>query len=117
MGLPGRCRPCCFFCVSRVTDHLSRMLKIRLELTEDSLHELLGPSGAGHADDYRSPIRLRHQLECQERAALPFSHNHFRDHRNALAVAGNAESIAIREFLSLDDSSPKLGQERCLALA
>jgi hypothetical protein len=60
---------------------------------------------------------LGNQLECHEGAALPFGNNHFRDNRNPLAIAGNAESIPIREFLSFDHSRPKLGKERCLALA
>src|SRR6202022_5168495 len=50
-------------------------------------------------------------------ATLPFCHNHFRYSRNPLAIAGNAESIPIREFLSLDHSRPKLGEERRRTLA
>jgi hypothetical protein len=60
---------------------------------------------------------LGNQLERQEGATLPFSHNHFRYHRNALAIAGNAESIPIPEFFDPDHGRPKLGKERCLTLA
>jgi hypothetical protein len=86
-------------------------------LTQDSFQEILATSGASHADDYWPHIRLGHELERQEGAALPFCHNHFRYHRNPLAIAGNAESVTIAEFLSLDDSRPKLGEQRCLTLA
>jgi hypothetical protein len=89
----------------------------RIRLTKDSFQETLGTSGTGHADDYRPHMRLGGELECQERATLPFCRYHFRYHRSALAIAGNAESIPVREFPSLDHSRPKLGKERCLTLA
>jgi hypothetical protein len=60
---------------------------------------------------------LGNQLERQEGATLPSCHNHFRYHRNALAIAGNAESIPIAKFFRLDHSRPELGEERCLTLA
>jgi hypothetical protein len=69
----------------------------RLGLTQDSFQELLGASGASHADDYWPHTRLGDELECQEGATLPFCHNHFRYNRNPLAIAGNAESIPISE--------------------
>src|SRR6266481_5747707 len=85
---------------------ISKSAKIRII----SIQELLATSGASYADDYRSHIRLGNQLERQERATLPFCHYHFRYNLNPLAIAGNAESIPIREFLNLDHSRPK---ERC----
>ena len=86
-------------------------------VTQNSFQELLGTSGASHADDYRPHIRLGYQLERQEGATLPFCHNHLRYNRNPLGVPGNAESISIREFLGLDHGRPKLGEERRIALA
>jgi hypothetical protein len=45
---------------------------------------------------------LGDEFECQERAALSFCRNRFRYNRYPLAIAGNTESIPIREFLSLE---------------
>ena len=93
------------------------LLDRRIGLTQDSFQEVLGTSGASHADDYLPHIRLGNQLERQEGATLPFCHNHFSYHGNALAIARNPESIPIPEFLSPDHNGPKLGKERCLTLA
>ena len=41
----------------------------------------------------------------------------FNNQSNQLAIAGNAESIPIWEFLLLDHSRSELGKERCLTLA
>src|SRR5712664_3076545 len=101
----------------RVADYYRPLLERRIGLTQDSFQEVLGTRGASHADDYWPPIRLGDEFERQEGATLPFCHNHFRYNRNPLAIAGKAESIPIREFLSLDYSRPKLGKERCLTLA
>src|SRR5580692_10700137 len=92
------------------------LLNRRIGLTEDSFQEVLGTSGASHADDYWPHTRLGNQLECQEGATLPFCHDHFRYNRNPLAIAGNAEGIPIREFLRLNHSRPKTGKDRRLPL-
>jgi hypothetical protein len=92
------------------------LLDRRIGPTQDSFQEVLGTSGASHADDYWPHTRLGDELECQEGATLPFCHNHFRHNQNPFAIARNAESIPIREFLSLDHSRPKLGKERCFTL-
>jgi hypothetical protein len=101
----------------RVADYYRPLLERRNGLTQDSFQEGLGASGAGHADEYWPHTRLGGELECQEGAALPFCHNQFGYSRNPFAIAGKAESIAVREFLGIDHSRPKLGKERCLTLA
>jgi hypothetical protein len=100
-----------------LTTSTSDLLDRRIGLTQDSFQEVLGTSGASHADDYWPHTRLGDELECQERATLPFCHNHFRCNRNPFAIAGNTESIPSQEFLSVDHSRSELGKDRCLTLA
>jgi len=91
--------------------------RIGIGLTEDRFQEVLGAGGASHPNNDWPHTRLSDQLKCQEGATLPFCRNHFCYKSNQLAIAGNAESIPIWEFLLLDHSRSELGKERCLTLA
>jgi hypothetical protein len=60
---------------------------------------------------------LGDELECQEAATLPFSHNYFRYNRNPFAIAGKVESVLIPEFFRPERSGGELGKDRRLTLA